>query len=488
MCEHPHVGSARSRGRDDGDPGLPIDLGAVSNGEIAPTAPTSLTIEATRRARDLVERQARRRGMPRREFLRTAMASAAVLLTLDACSTESRDGRSGGRFDVPEEATVDPDAAREVLGGDEFVMDVQTHFLDLDPAAPFADPGFPQSSCGESDPRLCYSIDRYLEELFLRSDTNVAVVSAIPATGDDGPLSPARMDEARRAADTLCGDGRLLMHGQAIPQLGALEARLDAMDDLVERYPIAAWKVYTHRPGSGWALDDHDADAPLVGAAFLERVRATGVRTVCVHKGLSGGDPAASPADIGPAAAANPDLTFVAYHSGYEGPGEGPYDPSGRGVDRLVASLETAGIGPGANVYAELGSTWFQAMRDPDEAAHVLGKLLVAVGPDRILWGTDSIWYGTPQGQIEAFRAFRLSSELQERFGYPALTDATKRKILGANAADLYGIDPITTPCTFTRDELTEVRRALPSRPASYGPRTAEAALAHVREHGWIGM
>ena len=470
------------------DPGLPIDLGAVSNGETTPALPTPLTSEATRRARGLIDHQARRRGMPRRDFLRTAMASAAVLLTLDACSNESSGGRSGGRYVVREDATVDPDAAREALGGDEFVMDVQTHFLDLDPAAPFADPGFLQSSCGESDPRLCYSIDRYLEELFLRSDTNVAVVSAIPATGEDGPLSPALINEARRAADTLCGDGRLLMHGQAIPQLGALGARLDAMDDLVARYPIAAWKVYTHRPGPGWSFDDHDPDAPQVGKAFLERVRATGVHTVCVHKGLSGNDAAASPVDVGPAAAANPDLRFVAYHSGYEGPGEGPFDPAGRGVDRFVASLAAAGIAPGTNVYAELGSTWFQAMRDPDEAAHVLGKLLVAVGPDRVLWGTDSIWYGTPQGQIEAFRAFEITPEHQERFGYPALTDATKRKILGANAADVYGIDPITTPCTFTRDELTEVRSALPPRPASYGPRTTEAALAHVREHGWIGM
>ena len=203
---------------------LPIELGAVSNGETAPVAPTPVLREAARRARDLIDRQARRRGMARRDFLRTAMASAAVLLTLDACSNEASDGRSGGTLRVPEDATVDPDVAHGVLGGDEFVMDVQTHFLELDPAAPFGDPGFPQSSCGETDPRLCYSIDRYLEELFVRSDTDVAVVSAVPAVGENGPLSPARMDEARRAADALCGDGRLLMHGQAIPQIGELGA------------------------------------------------------------------------------------------------------------------------------------------------------------------------------------------------------------------------------------------------------------------------
>jgi hypothetical protein len=474
--------------RDGHDDELPLELGPISNGETGPVPATDITREAGRRARDLVDRQARRRGMARRDFLRTAMASAVVLLTLDACSGEAKEGRSGGSFDVPEDATVDPDAAREILGGDEFVMDVQTHFLHLDPDAPFGDPGFLQSSCGETDPRLCYSIDRYLEELFLRSDTDVAVVSAIPATGDDGPLSPARMDEARRAADALCGDGRLLMHGQAVPQLGDLGARLDAMSALVEKYPIAAWKVYTHSPRPGWSLDDHDPGAPQVGQAFLDRVRQTGVKTVCVHKGLSANDPAASPSDIGPAAAANPDLAFVVYHSGWEGPREGAYDPQGAGVDRLVASLEAASIGPGENVYAELGSTWFQAMRDPEQAAHVLGKMLRAVGSDRILWGTDSIWYGSPQAQLEAFRVFDISAEYQDRFGYPALTPAVKHAILGRNAAALYDVTPTRTTCTFTREDLEEVRRALPARPASYGPRTRAATLAHLRAHGAVGL
>jgi len=39
-----------------------------------------------------------------------------------------------------------------------------------------------------------------------------------------------------------------------------------------------------------------------------------------------------------------------------------------------------------------------------------------------VLWGTDSIWYGSPQDQIQAFRAFEITPEFQERFGYPALT------------------------------------------------------------------
>ena len=115
-------------------------------------------------------------------------------------------------------------------------------------------------------------------------------------------------------------------------------------------------------------------------------------------------------------------------------------------MSRLVTSLAAAGIGPGANVWAELGSTWFLMLRRPREAAHVLGKLLLAVGPERILWGTDSVWYGPPQSLIDAFRAFTIPESMQERFGYPALTPAIKDAILGTNATRLYGDRPPPAP------------------------------------------
>jgi predicted TIM-barrel fold metal-dependent hydrolase len=183
---------------------------------------------------------------------------------------------------------------------------------------------------------------------------------------------------------------------------------------------------------------------------FLEQVRAVGPKVVAAHKGLGGPIPhasvaAASPRDIGPAAAAYPDIDFVVYHSGYErNPDgeEGPYDPAAPndGVDRLVASVDAAGIRAGGNVYAELGSTWFLMLRRPAEAAHVLGKLLRALGPDRILWGTDSIWYGSPQPLIDAFRAFQIPETFQEQFGYPALTSEVKEKILSHNARRVYAV------------------------------------------------
>src|SRR5262249_3357307 len=161
------------------------------------------------------------------------------------------------------------------------------------------------------------------------------------------------------------------------------------------------------------------------------------------HKGLvkgagpAIGDPVlASPSDVGGAAKAHPDISIVVYHSGAEiEVTEGPYDPHGNGVDRLIASLKKAGIEPGGNVYAELGWTWRSKMGNPNELAHLLGKLLLAVGEDRILWGTDSIWAGSPQDQIDAFRTFQITDRFQERYGYPALTDEVKAKILWRNAA-----------------------------------------------------
>jgi uncharacterized protein len=473
---------------DDTDAPLPIRYGPISNGEYFPFPPSAVEREAARRTRELADRQARRLNMPRRRFLQSLCGAAGALFVLNACSNESSESegeRNGGQFRVPEEAMDDEEAAADAIGGDEFVFDVQTHFLEFEPGDDllFAD-SFPQASCGADDPGLCFSIDTYLQEMFLRSDTTMAVISAVPIVGDDSPLSIERMEEARRAAEVLCGDGRLLLQGQVFPGVGSVGAALDGMDELVVEHPVAAWKVYTHSP-TGWYLDDHDPSAPPVGIPFLERVQETGPPIVAVHKGFSGGSQFASPVDIGPAAAGFPDINFVVYHSGYEAGTGGPWtaETADVGANRLVTTLRDTGIGPGQNVYAELGSTWFLVSRDPDQAAHVLGKLLVAVGPDNVFWGTDSIWYGSPQSQIEAFRAFEITEEYQEQYGYPALTPELKRKILGENAARLYGVDPITTRCEFTPEQLAEVRADLPVRPAAYGPTTAAQVRAIAADH-----
>ena len=405
------------------------------------------------------------------------MGAALGLVVLDGCSSSARKSNGGppvGSFSLPPESTTEPSVAQSSVGGVEPILDVQTHLLDYDtvPDAPDFWSGFPQKNCGEADPRACFGIDHWMEELFLRSDTGLAVLSAVPIVSDRDPLSIEIMEHARRTAARLCGDAQVLLQGHAVPNVGGIDVALLAMDAVHAEHPIAAWKVYNHAPAPGWSFTD------ATGEAFLAKVGEIaargGTRIVSVHKGFSGGASAASPRDIGPAATANPNVRFVVYHSGYEPGGvEGPYDESGRGVDRLVRSVRDAGVAPGSNVYAELGSTWRSVMGDPDQAAHVLGKLLLAVGEDNVLWGTDSIWYGSPQDQIQAFRAFQITAEAQERYGYPALTPAVKRKVLGENAARIYGIDLDTVAgaaCRFSADDLERARQESAIGNVTYGP------------------
>ena len=446
---------------------LPILKGPRTNGEYVPPPMSALEREARRRAFDDAERAARRLGMDRRTFLRTVCGAAASLLVLDACNRDSaRNGgrEAGGRFDLPTTSTTDADAAREVLAGEERIVDVQGHLLDytINPGANRTDfgRGFPQAQCGDADARDCFSIEHFLEAVFLESDTDAIVLSSIPVAADISPLTIEVMEETKRVAAAVCGDNRIFLQGQAVPNAGRLEAALEDMERVTSEHQIKSWKVYTHALGPGWTLDD--SEGLKVGEAMIRKAVETGVRMISVHKGLSGGSRFASPADIGPAAARHRDVNFVVYHSGYEaGNSEGPFDPRStthQGIDRLLGSMHGAGVVAGENVYAELGSTWFNLMRSPEDAAHALGKLLKHVGPDNILWGTDSIWYGSPQDQIQAFRAFSISEELQEKHGYPPLTPEVKNKILGGNAMRLYGIDVPTERCDFTRQELEQIR------------------------------
>src|SRR5262245_14581661 len=442
--------------------GLPIKFGPVSNGEFVPLPHSAVVRETIRRTYRLADDHARRLGMSRRQFLNGVTGAAATLFVLGACSKEEANSRGespGGTFDVSDEATQDTATALEELGGEEFIFDVQTHYVNYDLAG---DVGawtelFPQSRCDEGaggDSRVCFTADAYFREVYVRSDTSMSVLSALPSQVLVG-LQPEDMAFAIDAATRIGVDGRVLMHGGAYPHHGPIESALLGMTDLADRYDIAAWKIYTMTPSDAhFYFDDHDPSRPQIGQRFIDHVREIGPPIICTHKGLSsivGSSPElASPLDIGPAAARNPDVNFVVYHSGYE-PGQegdsGPYDPDNpnpEGVDRLIRSCQDAGLEPNSNVYAELGGTWWFIMRNPDEAAHIIGKLLKYIGEDRVVWGTDSIWFGTPQDQIQAMRTFQISEELQEAHGYPALTDEVKAKIFGVNAARLYDIEPIT--------------------------------------------
>jgi predicted TIM-barrel fold metal-dependent hydrolase len=263
------------------------------------------------------------------------------------------------------------------------------------------------------------------------------------------------------------------------------------MDELKERWKISAWKTYTQWGvnGKGYFLSDN------VGTRFIEKARALGVKVICVHKGLPFGSESyehSQCSDIGVVAKRFPDVTFLVYHSGFvTGVPERAYIGRGAsdGIDTLIRSLIENGIKPNSNVYAELGSTWRFLMREPTSAAHALGKLIKYCGEDNVLWGTDSIWYGSPQDQIQAFRTFELTAEAQERFGYPALTAAAKQKIFGGNAARLYGIDLTKladAKCQVSADDVEHARQQTALGNTTYGPVTATAVAATFRrDHPW---
>jgi hypothetical protein len=163
------------------------------------------------------------------------------------------------------------------------------------------------------------------------------------------------------------------------------------------------------------------------------------------------------------------------------------------GTNALIKAMDDHGLPPNSNVYCELGTTWREVMTNPTEAAHVLGKLLNRMGEDRVLWGTDAIWYGSPQPQIMAFRAFQITPEFQEQFGYPALTPAIKTKVFGASAAALFGIDTDALYCGVDAQKLDEAKAAYaslvdegavaePWKPR--GPLTRREVLGWLRQPG----
>ncbi len=216
---------------------------------------------------------------------------------------------------------------------------------------------------------------------------------------------------------------------------------------------------------------------------MIERASRLGVRNICVHKGLPFGPQSyehSQSSDIGIVAKQYPNMNFLIYHSSFVGSVEEQEfsEGSGRdGIDTLIQSLIDNDIAPNSNVYAELGSTWRFLMRDPNNAAHSLGKLFKYVGENNVLWGTDSIWYGSPQDQIQAFRTFQISEEFQDRYGYPEITAELRRKVFGINAALPYGINTSEIRTLTGADDLVSMEKlAYQEDPQpsflTYGPKT----------------
>ena len=192
---------------------------------------------------------------------------------------------------------------------------------------------------------------------------------------------------------------------------------------------------------------------------FYERLvkwskTSPGIANVCIHKGLF--PPSvekqfphllaySDARDIGKAAKDWPQLNFIIYHSGWRWTGpDAPklawehFEKTGRieWVTDVAEIPEKYGV---KNVYGDLGSS--SRGRPPPiraSARRSWGRWSRAWAHDHVVWGTDAVWTGAPQWQIEALRRLEIPEDMQKKYGYAPLGAAdgpVKNAIFGGNNA-----------------------------------------------------
>jgi hypothetical protein len=322
---------------------------------------------------------------------------------------------------------------------------------------------------------------QFIKDVYLDSQVTIGLLSNVTASvintegappraprnareaADGEILTAAQTAAARDFVNEISGSTRMLAHGLLYVGRG----NLDFIEEQIEQNEPDSWKGYNISNAAKvdddpeslmrqWRHDDEDVAYPtfeLIERQYA-RLRATkpGFNNICVHKGLAPGpaDPERGhPADLPKAARDWPNLNFITYHACIQ-PAFFMHASleeirSGRlrnGVPDISWTTEYAElVAPYSNCYAEIGTTWASSIITfPTVAAHIMGQLMKYLGPDRIVFGSDAVWYGSPQWQIDAFWRFQIPEEMRERYGYPEITAEDKRKILGLNSARLYGI------------------------------------------------
>ena len=324
----------------------------------------------------------------------------------------------------------------------------------------------------------------YVKEMFLDSDTSMAVITGLPAKEDrNNVLPPDKMIETRAKINGLAESRRIVAHGLFSPDLGKRD--LEDMKRQHENLKVEAWKGYPGQPladGSvGWWMDDEKVAYPA-----YEYSRKIGVKNICVHKGLPlpGWDlDHSSTKDIPKAARDFRDLNFLIYHAGFKS-GRDVFEEARKGfkvktrIPWVSDLCEARKKDPKmTNVYMDLGTTFgMTVITSPLLCAYMLGEMIDAFGEDHILWGTDSIWWGSPQWQIEAFKRLKMPERFVDQFGFKPLTSTVKEKILGLNAAKVYGIDVKKKIKAIPGDYVTKLKK---DYKASGGERSN-------KRYGWI--
>ncbi len=452
----------------------PVPTRMVSNGEYLPIAQTPAQARVERLVLDMADRHATKAGTGRRQFLRSGIGLAASFFAMNRVY--------GDFFAVAAAETADAAAiaARTLRYRDQAVIDVQLHFVRDD----YQWDGI--LKLGEyakhwnealRDTKIDFDLfkfDNFLKEVYFDSDTKIGLISAAPADhGGNVIMNNDGLAAARNFINSAAGSRRVLAHTVIAP---GQPGWLDEIDRAIVDLKPDSWKGYTlgdpfEDSQYPWRLDNEQLMYPA-----YERMLKAGITNVCIHKGLLPEDFTtvtkhwrhAMVDDVGKAAKDWPGLNFIIYHSGFRPLMTSPepllqqFDETGR-IDWVTDLAETPAKWGVTNVYAELGTTFGScAVTHPRLAAAVLGTVIKGMGADHVIWGTDSVWYGSPQWQIEAFRRIEIPEEMRAAHGYAALGDGdgpVKSAILAGNSARLYRMPQmLAADAPWRNDALARVK------------------------------
>lgn len=466
----------------------PIPTQAVSNEEFLPRPQNKQQRQWEHLIGELAEEKAKKLAMPRRDFMRTSMGMATAFLASNMVY--------GPNWDVDAAETLEAAATEEKFPkGEYFIFDVQTHFTD-GIAIGFRKAGFLRNMGFDlKDNPDAYSFANYVKEIFFDSETSIGVISGVPGResnknragkvleGRDrrgGILPSWLMSQRKKELNEIAGGTRALCQGNCAPNhywnretnAPDFPALFEQMEREVKTYGIDSWKWYGHtdpgRSGDGFRLDDEKMTYP-----FYEKSKELGLKVISVHKGFASQSRTlghfAHPGDIEKAAKDHPDLTFIAYHSALKhGPGEpqfkkdGFYDPTTGDFAWHAELMKIKDRNPKMNnVYPEIGSSFgLLAIMHPEMCQHLIAKNVKYYGSDHVIWGTDCLWWGSPQWCIDAMKRFQISDKLCEKFGYKKLTKQDKANIFGLNAAKIYGVDVKEKLKAIPADALSKLKTA----------------------------
>ncbi len=440
----------------------PVPTQIVSSEEYFPSPQTPQQREVEARVKALGDELGRRRGLSRRGFFRTAAGMAAAYVAMNEVY--------GPLFAASRAEAADKDMAADRAEGlaGQFVMDTHTHFLKDDTRLTgfvrmreaVGKAGWNPGLAGKPQTIEDLKFGNYFKEIFLDSDTKVALISSAPSeVAEDWFLTNEMMAKARATVNARLGGRRLLSHAIFTPgQPGWMEALeraiVDLKPDSMKGYTIGdnTNKDLGRHP---WRMDDE----ALLYPAYEKMARA-GIVNVCVHKGLFPPSldqkypnlrPYCDVRDVGKAARDWPQLNFIIYHGAYRFPGGGDpadalaqFDRTGR-VDWVTDLAEIPAKDGVSNVYADLGQLFaLTTVAQPRLTAAMMGTLVRGMGTDHVIWGTDAVWTGAPQWQIEGLRRLEIPEDMQKKHGFGPLGPAdgpVKNAIFGENVARLYRYD-----------------------------------------------